>query len=556
MKKITTILASLLMLSSLLLNAKDPEGKLNIIPYPQSVETGKGTLKISGMPFYCDPSMDSISRANVSAFASKLSLVSGKISTTVVGISSSATLPQKGFVFLRDNSMSAESYSITVDKYITVKAPDFHGFLYAIQTIKQILPVEIYGKKPATDKTWALPVCTIKDSPRFQYRGMHLDCSRHFFNVAEVKRYLDIMAVHKLNTLHWHLTDDQGWRVEIKRYPRLIESGAYRSGTMIGRDFDSNDGIVYGGFYTQEEIRDVVKYASNLGITIIPEIDLPGHMLAALAAYPELGCTGGPYAVWHKWGVSEDVLCPGKEETFEFIEGVLTEIMDLFPSEYIHIGGDECPKDRWKECEDCQHLIAELGIKGDEHATAEQYLQNYVTSRVQKYLNESGRKIIGWDEILEGELAPGATVMSWRGTEGGIKAAGMGFDVIMTPNSYCYFDYFQTSKEENSKEPVGIGGELPIEKVYSYEPFEGIDEASQKHILGVQANLWTEYIAEPAHLEYMLLPRLAALCEVQWCDSDVKDYARFSSNLDHEFSIYDIMGYTYCKVIKGIHGYK
>jgi len=555
MRKVTTILASVMMLSSILLNAKEPETKLNIIPYPQSVEISKGSLKVAGSPFYCDPAMDSISRAAVSSFASKLSLVSGKISTTSVGISSSATLPQKGFVFLRDKSMDPESYSINVEKYITVKAADYHGYLYAIQTLKQILPVEIYGKKPATDVAWVLPACTIKDSPRFQYRGMHLDCSRHFFSVAEVKRYLDMMAVHKLNTFHWHLTDDQGWRVEIKRYPRLIESGAYRSGTIIGKDFSSNDGIVYGGFYTQDEIRDVVKYAANLGISIIPEIDLPGHMLAALAAYPELGCTGGPYAVWHKWGVSEDVLCPGKEETFEFIEGVLTEIMDLFPSRYIHIGGDECPKDRWVECEDCQKRIAELGIKADSEHTAEQYLQNYVTARVQKFLNDCGRKIIGWDEILEGDLAEGATVMSWRGTEGGIKAAGMGFDVIMTPNTYCYFDYCQASREENSLEPLNIGGELTIDKVYNYEPYDGLNEASKDHILGVQANLWTEYIAEPEHLEYMLLPRLAALCEVQWCNSDRKDYNRFLENIEHEFSIYDVMGYTYSNVLNGVHGY-
>ena len=315
---------------------------------------------------------------------------------------------------------------------------------------------------------------------------------------------------------------------------------------MVGKDFNSNDGVRYGGYYTQEQLKEVVAYAASLGITVIPEIDLPGHMLGALAAYPELGCTGGPYEVWTRWGISDQVLCPGKEAMFTFLEDVFTELMEIFPSEYIHIGGDECPKTEWEKCPDCQARIKALGIKADDKHTAEQYLQSYVTARVQKFLNDHGRKIIGWDEILEGELAPGATVMSWRGVKGGVQASALGFDVIMTPNTYCYFDYYQS--EDKEKEPLAIGGNLPIEKVYGYEPFDGLDASQQKHILGVQANLWTEYIATPEYLEYMLLPRMAALSEIQWCKSSDKDFDRFASSMKAEsFKIYDILGYNYRK---------
>ena len=373
---------------------------------------------------------------------------------------------------------------------------------------------------------------------------MMLDCSRHFWSVDFVKKFIDLLAMHNMNTFHWHLTDDQGWRAEIKKYPRLTEVGAFRNGTVVKKDWNSNDGVRYGGYYTQEQMRDIVVYAESLGITVIPEIDLPGHMMGALAAYPHLGCTGGPYEVWTRWGISDQVLCPGKEDMFKFLEDVFTELMDIFPSEYIHIGGDECPKSEWEKCPECQARIKELGIKATKGHTAEQYLQNYVTARVQKFLNDHGRKIIGWDEILEGDLAKGATVMSWRGVKGGIQASSMGFDVIMTPNTYCYFDYYQSQDME--KEPFGIGGDLPLEKVYGYEPLEGLDAEQQKHILGVQANLWTEYIATPEHLEYMLLPRLDALSEIQWCDPSKKDLERFKTALkDNLFKIYDTMGYNY-----------
>ena len=366
---------------------------------------------------------------------------------------------------------------------------------------------------------------TIDDSPRFAYRGLELDCSRHFFSIEEVKKLLNLMADYKLNRFHWHLTDDHGWRVEIKKYPRLTEIGAWRNGTMVDWDINHNDGIRYGGFYTQEQLRDVVRYARSKGIEIIPEIDLPAHLVSALAAYRELGCTGGPYDVYTVWDIAKDVLCVGKESSFEFLDDVFNEICDIFPGEYIHIGGDECPKDRWRECPDCQAKIRELGLKDSADWTAEHYLQNYVTTRVQKMLADKGRKVIGWDEILDGELAPGATVMSWRGVEGGIRAAENGFDAIMTPVGYCYLDYCQGS--DPMREPVGIGHYLPLEKCYSYEPLDGIPQDKRHHILGVQANLWTEFIKTPEHLEYMLLPRLLAISEVQWSIPENKNWNRF-----------------------------
>ena len=353
-----------------------------------------------------------------------------------------------------------------------------------------------------------------------------------------------------MNTLHWHLTDDQGWRIEIKKYPKLTEIGAYRDKTLIGHlnDDKGYDYTRYGGFYTQDDIREVVEYAASKGVTVIPEVDLPGHMLAALAAYPEYGCTGGPYEVWGRWGVSEDVLCAGKEETFEFLEGVLTEVMELFPSEYIHIGGDESPKVRWEKCPACQARIKELGLKDGEKYSAEHYLQSYVTARVERFLNSHGRKIIGWDEILEGDLAPGATVMSWRGVEGGLQAAKLGHDAIMTPSTHFYFDYCQSDTPEN--EPLGIGGYIPVEKCYSYEPFTPeMTDDEKGHILGVQANLWTEYIKTTDHLEYMLLPRAAALSEVQWCLPENKSYERFLKSMKHYAEIYDALGYNYAKHI-------
>lgn len=546
MNRILAVFAVLLAVSCA--NLHDSDEYLDIVPYPNEVSLRSGSFNAAGAAFHCDGNMDEMSRKIVSDFAARLSLVSGKESDLTTGNSRS------GFNFVLDSSKASEEYSLDISrKAVVVKASSLNGFNYAIQTIKQMLPNEIYGTKPDKDEDWDLHCAVIKDSPRFAYRGMHLDVARHFFSVDEVKRYLDVMEIHKLNRLHWHLTDDQGWRIEIKKYPELTRKGSIRKHTVVGHLKETGntfDGTPYGKgmWYTQDQIREVVAYAAAKGITIVPEIDLPGHMVAALSCFPELGCTGGPYDVWGLWGVSEDVLCPGKEKTFEFIEDVLDEVVELFPSEYIHIGGDECPKVRWEKCPDCQARIKKLGITGNEKHSAEFFLQSYVTARVEAYLATKGKKIIGWDEILEGELAPNATVMSWRGTEGGIAAAQLGHDAIMTPNSYLYFDYYQS--ENHDAEPLSIGGFLPVERVYSYEPYaEGMTDEQKSHIIGVQANLWTEYITSDSHLEYMLLPRLAALSEVQWCRPENKNWERFVDSAEDICEIYDEMGYTYAKHI-------
>ncbi|MBO5419958.1 MAG: family 20 glycosylhydrolase [Bacteroidales bacterium] len=521
--------------------------EVEIVPFPNEISICNGTFDAGSATVCCSPDMDQASIDAVTRFADQLSMVSGNTRNVISGTSS------KGFVFEKDASLSKEEYILEVGKKaVNVKASSLNGFVYAIQSIKQLLPVEIFGNSPAEGKEWKMQCVKIKDAPRFAYRGMHMDVSRHFFDEAQVKRYIDIMEVHKLNTLHWHLTDDQGWRIEIKKYPRLTEIGSIRKETLVGHLFESNtyDGTPYGEgcWFTQEQIKDIIDYAAARGITIIPEIDLPGHMLAALCAYPQFGCTGGPYDVWGRWGISDDVLCVGKEETMLFLEDILSEVADLFPSEYIHIGGDECPKVRWEKCPRCQAKIAELGLKDDDKHTAEHYLQSYVTDRIGKFLNSKGKKIIGWDEILEGKIAPDATVMSWRGTSGGIEAARLGHDAIMTPNTFFYLDYYQSIN--TSEEPLGIGGYLPVEKCYSYEPFvDGMTEEEKAHIIGVQANLWTEYISTDEHLEYMLLPRMAALSEVQWCLPENKSWERFLESADDFCGIYDAMGYNYAKHI-------
>jgi len=521
------------------------ETNLNIVPYPFSVENGHGVFDMAGSEFFVDSSFEERTIKAVDDFRLQLSAATGETSAFAEGRSKASV------VFRYVPTIGKEEYDIKISsRRMVVKASGLNGVLYALETVRQLLPVEIYAPSDTKDIAWTVPVVKIHDKPRFSYRGLHLDPARHFFDVAEVKRYIDVMVIHKMNTLHWHLTDDQGWRIEIKRYPKLTEIGAYRDKTLIGHlnDDKGYDYTRYGGFYTQDDIREVVEYAASKGITVIPEVDLPGHMLAALAAYPEYGCTGGPYEVWGRWGISEDVLCAGKEETFEFLEGVLTEVMELFPSEYIHIGGDESPKVRWETCPACQARIKELGLKDGEKYSAEHYLQSYVTARVEGFLNSHGRKIIGWDEILEGDLAPGATVMSWRGASGGLEAAKLGHDAIMTPSSHFYFDYCQSDTPEN--EPLGIGGYIPVEKCYSFEPFTPeMTDDEKGHILGVQANLWTEYIKTPDHLEYMLLPRAAALSEVQWCAPENKSYERFLKSMKHYADIYDALGYNYAKHI-------
>ncbi|MCQ2182647.1 MAG: beta-N-acetylhexosaminidase [Bacteroidales bacterium] len=529
----------------------------DIVPAPKIAVQGKGYMHVKAVPIKCDAAIGADAIQAVSLFASRLSIASGNTCpvSSPIGLQASVDGGKaKGVFFLRDNSIEPEHYTIDISSGLAViRANSFNGFLYSLQTLMQLLPEAIYGSEQQPYEKWVLPCGHIEDGPRFRYRGMHLDCSRHFWTIDEIKKYIDVMAFYKMNRFHWHLTDDQGWRVEIKKYPLLTQISCWRDGTAIGHDMSSSDQIRYGGYYSQGNIKDIVSYAAQRGITIVPEIDLPGHMLAAMAAYPQLGCSGGPYKAWTRWGVSEQVLCPAKESTFVFLENVLSEISALFPGEYIHIGGDECPKSEWEKCPDCQALIARLGLKDDDRFTAEQYLQCYVTRRVQDFLSAKGKKIIGWDEILEGELASGATVMSWRGASGGREAAEKGFDAIMTPNSHFYFDYCQA--EDTDREPITIGGCIPVEKVYEFNPYEGIAPESYGHILGVQANLWTEYIKTNEHLEYMLLPRLLALSEVQWCEPERKDYSRFSNAvINHEFKILDIAGYTYAKHMTGISG--
>lgn len=545
MKKFLSALFALALAASC--TSLDPkEYGIDVVPYPNEVSLKAGSYKVAGAVFHYDGNMDALSVQAVTDFADRLSRVTGKQSLVSEGHS------RTGINFVVDPALAPEEYSLVVNrKAVIIKASALNGFIYAIQTVKQMLPEEIFSDSLDQDEDWKLKCVVIKDAPRFAYRGMHLDVSRHFWSVDEVKRYLDVMQVHKLNRFHWHLTDDQGWRIEIKKYPRLTEKGAVRKETLVGHLQPKDnvfDGTPYGEglFYTQDQIREVVAYAAARGITVIPEIDLPGHMVAALACYPELGCTSGPYEVWPMWGVADDVLCPGNEKTFEFIENVLSEVADLFPSEYIHIGGDECPKVRWEKCPKCQARIKALGLEADERHSAEYFLQSYVTERVEAFLATRGKRIIGWDEILEGKLAPDATVMSWRGISGGLEAARLGHDAIMTPNSYLYFDYYQS--ENQDAEPLAIGGYLPVSKVYSYEPFEeGMTEEEKSHIIGVQANLWTEYITTESQLEYMLLPRLAALSEVQWCQPQNKNWERFEDCVDDVCDIYDQMGYNYAR---------
>ncbi len=446
---------------------------------------------------------------------------------------------------LDKNIKGEEAYRLEVSPAkITIKASAPAGAFYAVQTLRQLLPSHFEGGRP--QEAFPIPSVLINDAPRFPYRGMHLDVGRHFFPVDFIKKYIDLLAMHKLNRFHWHLTEDQGWRIEIKKYPKLQEIAAWRKETLIGHYSDQPhkfDGKRYGGYYTQDEVREVVRYAAERHITVIPEIELPGHSLAALSAYPELACTPGPFEAATKWGIFEDVYCP-KEETFEFLENVLAEVIELFPSEYIHIGGDECPKTRWKTCAHCQALIQKEGLK-DEHG-----LQSYFIRRIERFLNSKGRQIIGWDEILEGGLAPNATVMSWRGVSGGIAAAKQGHKVIMTPTSHCYLDYYQS---DNPGEPLAIGGFLPLEKVYGYEPIpEELSAQEGRFILGAQGNVWTEYIPTPEKVEYMAFPRAIAIAELTWTPKEKKNYEDFAGRLAKHFTRLDKLQVNYSRALHSI----
>ncbi|MEP6677260.1 MAG: family 20 glycosylhydrolase [Ferruginibacter sp.] len=522
--------------------------QLNITPMPAEVKMGKGNFTIN---------RNTVIVLEGSGLEKTVDIFNGELQKMLgFKLKIVKVNPGKNTITLNFEKLDYKfpgAYNLTVDeKGIYIAGDNETGVFYGLQTLIQLLP-PVSGKQlfqtadasrlndiryPAP----TIPYLFINDYPRFEYRGVHFDVSRHFFPVNYVKKYIDYLAAHKFNTFHWHLTDDQGWRIEIKKYPKLTSVGAWRSGTIIGRFPGSgNDSIRYGGFYTQEQIREIVKYAGDRYITVLPEIDIPGHSMAALAAYPELGTDSTyPYKVAETWGINgpfNNVLNP-TEKTFKFLEDVFDEVIKLFPSKYIHVGGDECSKTWWKQSAFCQQLIKDKNLK-DEHG-----LQSYIIQRVEKYINSKGRKIIGWDEILEGGLAPNASVMSWRGEEGGIAAAKQGHDVVMTPGTYCYFDHSQTRNEDS----VTIGSYLPLETVYSYEPIPAaLTAAEAKHILGAQANLWTEYISNPAKVEYMLFPRMSALSEVLWTPKDKRNWNDFERRIPFLMQRYESWAANYSK---------
>ena len=505
----------------------------NVIPLPQEVTlTQKGAFVLTGATPIVYPEGDEQLKNDAQFLSDYIADVTAlRLTTTSAKVKNAITLR------LNKKVQSKEGYVITVDKKgVVIEGATAAGVFYGVQTLRKSIPVD----KSLTEVT--LPAVVVKDAPRFGYRGVMLDCARHYFPVKFVKQFIDLIAMHNMNVFHWHLTDDQGWRIEVKKYPGLAKIGSVREKTVLGHNSDVFDDTPYGGYYTQEEAREIVKYAADRFITVIPEIDMPGHMIAALAAYPDMGCTGGPYKVSPIWGIMPDVLCLGNEKTYQFCEDVLSEMMDIFPSEYIHLGGDETPNVRWKECPKCKALMAKENLTPGK-------LQGYFTNRIEKFVNSKGRRIIGWDEILDGDINQSATIMSWRGTAPGARGAKMGHDVIMSPSSHVYFDYYQTRQGESQwEEPLLIGGNLPIERTYSLEPVpEGADAETASHIIGVQGNLWTEYIAGPSLAEYQVLPRMGALSEVQWRPQGQKDFENYKMRQTKMLKLYDAYGLVYAK---------
>ena len=507
-----------------------------IIPVPVKVATDKASRAFMLDQTTVIQVSDNISKGD--EITGYLNFLMEKSAGFTLRVIHSSDKPSKNTIFIeagKQPDLPEEGYHLSVTRRgITVSGSDEAGCFYGLITLFQLIP---FGEGPR-----GIAAVEITDYPRFKWRGVHLDVGRHFFSTDFIKTYLDIMAFHKMNTFHWHLTEDQGWRIEIRKYPKLTEVGAWRDETIAGHYGDKPrkyDGIPHGGFYTQDEIIEIIHYATDRFITIVPEIEMPGHAQAAIASYPELGCTGKKVPVKKEWGISPYIYNV-EDKTFSFLEDVLAEVISLFPGEYIHIGGDEAIKDQWKSSKAVQEKIRELGLE-DEHE-----LQSYFITRIEKFLNSKGKRIIGWDEILEGGLAPNAAVMSWRGTEGGIEAAKLHHEVVMTPTSYCYFDYYQS--EDHEKEPLAIGGLLPIEKVYHLEPVpEVLNEEESKYIIGAQANVWTEYMATEDHVEYMLLPRLGALSEVVWSPREKNNWPDFRRRLDHLTGYYDMLGWNYRK---------
>ncbi len=522
-------LASLLLLL-VMTTGCERVGAPDIVPAPLEVEAHGGAFTLdSSSSIAMDDASDAEIRALVEAWAQPyraqggLPLTGGPDGPVVVGV---------------DGNGPPESYRLDVRaEGVTVMGADHAGLFYGLQTLSQLLPPD--AETTPGGARHEIPAVSIRDAPRFPYRGMHLDVARHFFGPDDVKRYLDLLARYKINHFHWHLTEDQGWRIQIDAYPRLTEVSAYRDQTQIGHGNDPfrGDGERHGGFYTKEEIRDIVAYAQARYITVVPEIEMPGHSRAALAAYPELACTEGPFEVAQTWGVFEDIYCPS-EETFEFLETVLAEVIELFPGPYVHVGGDEAPKARWTESPYVLDLMEREGLQDVEA------VQGWFMRRIAAFLAENGKRVIGWDEILEGGLPPDATVMSWRGILGGIEASRRGHDVIMTPTSHLYFDYYQS--EDQASEPFAIGGFLPLDSVYAYDPVPPqLRDRDATRIVGAQGNVWTEYMKTWDHVEYMLLPRMLALSEVVWSPAGTRDFDGFLDRLDWHFARFDALGINY-----------
>ncbi|MCB2220150.1 MAG: family 20 glycosylhydrolase [Bacteroidetes bacterium] len=541
MKK-TYILLILLAQVLISCNPKPKEkGIVEIIPQPTTCKIIPGFFELNAeTKIVLPPNVNSLNEAGI--LQDVLAKVTGFTCdiTTDDGIENAILFKSVG-----GDVMGTEGYELEVnDDQVIIRSAADAGFFYGIQTLLQILPSEVFGDT-IVDRNWKIPQCQIEDHPRFSWRGMHLDVSRHFFPVSFVKKYIDLIAMHKMNKFHWHLTDDNGWRIEIKKYPKLTDVAAWR----VDRTSEPwrevtppkpGEKATYGGYYTQDEIREVVAYAAKRHVEIIPEIEMPGHTSEVFAAYPELSCAGEElYVQPGSYWPNVDIFCAGKEETFTFIENVLTEVMELFPSEYVHIGGDEATKDRWEACPLCQKRMKEEGLS-NEHE-----LQSWFIKRVEKFLNAHGKKLIGWDEILEGGLAPEATVMSWRGFHGGIDAARQGHDVVMCPTAYCYFDYYQADPDF---EPEAIGGLTTLKKVYAFEPIPAdLNVEQSKHILGAQGNLWTEFIQTPEHAEYMALPRMTALAEVVWSPVANRDWSDFLLRLQEQFNRFDQMDVNYSR---------
>ena len=551
-KSISLLLLSLLMIAPSCQKTKEAVNEYNIVPKPNQILPQEGRFELNSKVSLVIPANAPEVKGIADSLAERLKQTAG------ISLKEAESADGKSAIcFVVQEGMPKEGYKLSVTpSLITLTASQPNGFFYGVQTLYQLLPPAVYGNQLDKKANWSVPAVEIEDSPRFVHRGLMLDVCRHYVPIDYIYKFIDLLAMNKMNVFHWHLTDDQGWRIEIKKYPKLTEIGSKREKTLVDYYYVNYpqvfDGKEHGGYYTQEQIKDVVAYAASKYINVVPEIEMPGHALAALAAYPELSCDSTQtYKVSPTWGVFEQVFCPS-ETTFKFFEGVMDEVIELFPSEYIHIGGDECPKTAWKNSAFCQQLIRQLGLKDDtapsktdgiKHSK-EDKLQSYFVTRMEKYLNGKGRNIIGWDEILEGGLAPNAAVMSWRGENGGIAAAGMGHKVVMAPNNYMYIDYYQS--EDYTNEPLNIGGLVTLEHIYSYEPYTPkLTKEQCGYIMGVQANVWGEFIHHPDKVNYMAYPRAMALSEIGWSPAEKKNYADFRERLAGCLAELDRQGVTF-----------